>query len=82
MICKENDALFYPLTLAGYDFSHLCALVVSLELHMLVVLTRTDLAPARVPDLYDNGILEEGHGDKYGAGEQPQINEGEGAQDG
>ena len=49
---------------------------------MLVVLTRTDLAPARVPDLDDNGILEEGHGDKYGAGEQPQINEGEGAQDG
>ena len=49
------------------------------ELHMLVVLARTDLALARIPDLYDNGILEERHCDKNGAGEQPQINEGEGA---
>ena len=54
----------------------------ALELHVLVVLARTDLAPAGVPDLYDNCILEEGHGDKYGAGEQPQINEGEGTRDG
>ena len=68
MICEEV-ILTFPIRIKMCDRTHLCA--------------STGLAPVltRVPDLYDNGVLKKRHCDKYGAGEQPQINEGERVRD-
>ena len=45
--------------------------------HPCVLIVAFGLAPVVVPDLDDNGILEQGQCHKDGADEQPEINEGE-----